>query len=257
MTPLSAVAIGPTVPESLRGAPSVSALRSLGGLNIKTPSNDPRAVSMALSAMYRAEAGILREPGRVTLALLQRVETLREREYQPENGAVYPDHEFGGGLREIARLIKANVGLEAACIDLGGWDTHFFQGTTGGLQAVQTDLLARALAAFDADLIRERDRVTVVVMTEFGRRIYENGSLGTDHGRGFAMIALGNRIKGGKVHGKWPGLEEETIDLLGPGGLKVLYDYRSALAEILTVVMGNHHLAQVFPGFQPQPVGLA
>jgi uncharacterized protein (DUF1501 family) len=181
---------------------------------------------------------------------------LREREYKPENNAVYPDDDFGAGLREVARLVKAGVGLEVACIDLGGWDTHFFQGAVDGLQASQIDLLARGLAAFDADLSRERERVTVIVMTEFGRRIYENGSLGTDHGRGFAMIAIGGRIRGGKVHGKWPGLEEEAMDLLGPGGLKIEIDYRSVLAEVLGGAMGNRNLSQVFPGFQPQTIGL-
>jgi uncharacterized protein (DUF1501 family) len=254
--PLSAIAIGSTVPESLRGAPSVSALRSLEELNIRTPSGDSRAVSLTLSAMYGAEVGLLSEPGRLTLDLLKRVEKFREREYKPQNNAVYPDDEFGSGLREIARLTKANVGLEVAFIDLGGWDTHFFQGTSDGLQASQIDLLARGLAAFDADLDRDRDRVTVIVLTEFGRRVYENGSLGTDHGRGFAMLAIGSQINGGRVHGEWPGLEEETTDLLGPGGLKISYDYRSVLAEVLRGIMGNRNLSQVFPGFQPQPVGL-
>lgn len=259
MTPFSAVAISPTVPESLRGAPSVSAINSLDEIRIRTPAQDPRLISRTLSAMYGAEAGLLSAPGRSTLDLLKRVESLHEREYKPERDAVYPEDDFGRGLREIARLVKAEVGLEAACIDLGGWDTHFFQGAATGLQAEQIVLLARGLAAFDADLKRERDRVTVIVMTEFGRRVYENGSLGTDHGRGFAMMAIGDRINGGKVHGQWPGLEEETTDLLGPGGLQVKYDYRSVLAEILagpTELMASHNLSQIFPGFHPQPVGL-
>lgn len=256
MTPLSAVAIGPTVPESLRGAPSVSALRSIDEIQIKTPSNNSRSVSMALSAMYNADIGILKEPGRMTLDLLNRVEALRELEYKPENNTIYPDDEFGSGLREIARLIKADVGLEVACIDLGGWDTHFFQET---IYQSQIEPLAQGLAAFDRDLNRYSDDVTVVVMTEFGRRVYENSSFGTDHGRGFAMMVIGNRINGGKVHGKWPGLEEETTDLLGsggPGGLMINYDYRSVLTEILSGVMGNRNIAGVFPGFQPQMVGL-
>lgn len=256
MTPLSAVAIGATIPESLRGAPSVSALKSLDELQIKTPSSDPRAVSQALAAMYGAEIGLLSQPGRATLDLLNRVEALRGKTYQPQNNAVYPEDDYGLGLREIARLVKARVGLETACIDLGGWDTHFFQGSTGGLQADQIDLLAQGLAAFDADLGEERQRVTVVVMTEFGRRIYENGSLGTDHGRGFAMIVIGNRINGGKVFGDKPDLNADEESLLGPGGLKIEFDYRSALAEILSGVMGNQNLHRIFPGFHPQPIGL-
>jgi uncharacterized protein (DUF1501 family) len=179
---------------------------------------------------------------------------LRGAHYRPENGAEYPDDAFGAGLREIARLIKADVGLEAACIDLGGWDTHYFQGTTGGLLAGVIDQLARGLAAFDADLGGSRDRITTVVMTEFGRRIYENGSMGTDHGRGFAMMAIGNRINGGNVHGAWPGLEEENTP--GPGGLKINFDYRSVLWEALEGVIGSADIDQVFPGFKCENVGL-
>lgn len=256
MTPLSAVAIGATIPESLRGAPSASALKSLDEIQIKTPSSDPRAVSQALAAMYGAEIGLLSQPGRATLDLLNRVEALRGKTYQPQNNAVYPEDDYGLGLREIVRLVKARVGLEAACIDLGGWDTHFFQGSTGGLHADQIDLLARGLAAFDADLGDERQRVTVVVMTEFGRRIYENGSLGTDHGRGFAMMVIGNRVNGGKVFGDKPNLNADEETLLGPGGLKIEFDYRSALTEILSGIMGNQNLHRIFPDFHPQPIGL-
>jgi uncharacterized protein (DUF1501 family) len=256
MTPLSAIAISPTIPESLRGAPSASALKSLDEVQIKTPSSDPRAVSQALARMYGSEVGLLSQPGRATLDLLSRVEALRGKTYQVENNAAYPEDDFGSGLREIARLVKARVGLEAACIDLGGWDTHFFQGTTGGLQAEQIDLLGRGLAAFDADLGHGRERVTVIVMTEFGRRVYENGSLGTDHGRGFAMMAIGSRINGGKVYGDKPDLNAEDESLLGPGGLKIACDYRSVLGEVLSGIIGNHSLHHIFPDFQPQPVGL-
>lgn len=256
MTPLSAVAIGATLPESLRGTPQASALESLDEVRIKTPSKDSRAVEQALAAMYGAEAGLLNQPGQVTLDLLRRVERLQSSGYKPEGNAAYPEDEFGRGLREIARLIRACVGLEAACIDLGGWDTHFFQGASDGLQAAQIDLLARGLAAFDADLSGHRDRVTALVMTEFGRRVYENGSLGTDHGRGFAMLAIGSRINGGRVLGARPDLNAENDELLGPGGLKVECDYRSVIAEVLAGVMGNRAVQQVFPGFQPAPVGL-
>ncbi|MCI0487891.1 MAG: DUF1501 domain-containing protein [Blastocatellia bacterium] len=253
MTPLSGVAIGPTIPESLRSAPSASAIDSLEDVQIKTPSGDPRAVSLALSAMYGAEAGVLGQPGRATLELLNRVESLRGRAYIPESGADYPAGSFGAGLREIARLVKACVGLEVACIDLGGWDTHFFQGTTDGLQAGVIDELARGLSAFDTDLARHRDDVITIVITEFGRRIYENASLGTDHGRAFAFLAMGGRVKGGRVTGVWPGLEEE--DSPGPGGLKVMFDYRSVLSEVLSA-SGCRNISQVFPGFKPQPIGL-
>jgi uncharacterized protein (DUF1501 family) len=259
LTPLSAVAIGPTVPESLRGAPSATAMRSLDEIQVNAPAGSAGVTAQALAALYGAEVGLLAAPGRATIDLLARVESLRGKPYSPENSAIYPDEDFGAALREVARLLKIRVGLEIACVDLGGWDTHFFQGSTGGLQAAQIDLLARGLAAFDADLGRDRDRVTVVVMTEFGRRVYENSSLGTDHGRGFAMIAIGPQVNGGKIHGpkpdlRAPGLEVE--ELLGPEGLSVTCDYRSALAEILAGVFGHEGLEKVFPGFKPQPVGL-
>ena len=261
LTPLSAVAIGSTIPESLRGSPTPSAIESIDEVQIKTPLSDTSAVSAALAAMYGAEVGAVSESGKSTLELLKRVETLRGTQYKPDGGAVYPAESFGQGLKEVARLIKANVGLRVACLDLGNWDTHFFQGGASGLQADLISQLGLGLAAFDADLISCRDRVMTLVMTEFGRRTYENGSLGTDHGRGFAMLGMGAALNGGKVHGKWPGLiEEETtgssLNIVGPSGLKVLYDYRSVLSEALTGFLGLRDVQPVFPNFQPQPVGL-
>ena len=255
-TPLSAVAIGPTIPEALRGAPSASAFRSVEDIRTPGASADARAVSSALAAIYGTEVGVLGKQGKETLDLLRRVEALRHRPYQPEAGVAYPDDEFSRGLREVARLIKADVGLEVACVDHGGWDTHFFQGSAGGQLAGLAEQLAAGVAAFDADLRHQRDSVTTVIMTEFGRRLYENGSAGTDHGRGFAMMALGGKINGGKVHGEWPGLEGEGNNYVGPGGLEVRVDYRSVLSEILAGAVGNADVSAVFPQFEPQRVGL-
>jgi uncharacterized protein (DUF1501 family) len=219
-------------------------------------------VSSVLSALYGAEVGMIGQAGKSTLELLRRVESLRAAAYKPDGGAVYLDDNFSRGLKEIARLIKARVGLEVACLDLGGWDTHFFQGSASGLQADLIRQLAGGLAAFDQDLGAHRDHVVTLVMTEFGRRTYENGSLGTDHGRAFALFALGGRVKGGKVHGRWPGLDEEassqtdSLNPLGPSGLKVLIDYRSVLTEVLTKFLGHRDVNRVFPNFYPEPVGL-
>ncbi|MEP6925286.1 MAG: DUF1501 domain-containing protein [Pyrinomonadaceae bacterium] len=256
LTPLSAVAIGQTIPESLRAAPSASALTSLDEVQLQTlHGENTNAVSQALAALYGAEVGLLGESGRETLELLTRVENLRGKPFTPEGGADYKDDNFSKGLREIARLIKAEVGLEIACIDLDGWDTHFFQGTTAGAQAQPIDSLGRGLAAFDQDLIRYRQRVTTLVVTEFGRRSYENSSLGTDHGRGFAALALGGRINGGKIHGAYPGLAQDTS--IGPSGLEVLIDYRSVLSELLINVMKAPQINKIFPNFKQQQVGLS
>lgn len=256
LTPLSAVSLGPTIPESLRSAPAVTALHSLEEVHIQCPSKNPSAVTRALASMYSADSSVLKETGEVTLKLLSRVQSMGNKEYKPAGGAAYPDTEFGKGLREIARLAKTNVGLEVACIDFGGWDTHFFQGSFDGLQAGLIKELAESLAAFDKDITATKSPVTTLVITEFGRRIYENGSLGTDHGRGFAAFAIGNGVLGGKIHGEWPGLKETETELLGPSGLKIKIDYRSVLAEALTNVLGNNEIDKVFPNFRPQKVGL-
>jgi uncharacterized protein (DUF1501 family) len=253
-TPLTAVAIGATIPESLRGAPSVSAISTVEQMQLKAPPGRATAVALSLAKMYGAEVEMLSQPGRQALELLERVESLRSRPYVPAGQANYPANEFAAGLRELARLIKAEVGLETACIDLGGWDTHYIQGATGGLQASVIEELAGGLAAFDADLLDYRNRVTVVIMTEFGRRVYENSSFGTDHGRGFALIAIGGRIRGGRIIGNWPGLDEQDED--GPGGLRVNIDYRSVLSEILVRFAGCTQIDRVFPGFSAEPVGL-
>lgn len=255
LTPLSAVSIGPFLPESLRGAPGASAIYSIDEIRIKAPSENPAIAAKALTDLYGAEVGLLSGPGMDTLNLLKRVETLRAVEYKPAKGAEYSDSGFARGLREVARLIKADVGLEVACVDLDGWDTHFVQGAVEGLQASLMGTLSEALAAFDADLAERRKNVTTLVITEFGRRSYENGSLGTDHGRGFAAMVIAEGINGGKVHGRYPGLNDAGL-VLGPAGLEVLFDYRSVLSEVLTKKMGLHTCRDVFPGFVPEKVGI-
>jgi uncharacterized protein (DUF1501 family) len=252
---LSGVAIGSTLPESLRGATSATAFRSIDEIHLPGSAADSKKVAKALSAMYSTQVGVLGQQGRQTLDLLSRVEELRGKTYKPAAGADYPTGDFGNGLREIARLIKANLGLEVACLDYGGWDTHFFQGTTGGIQASQIDTFARGLAAFDTDLQNDRERTTTIIMTEFGRRTYENGSAGTDHGRGFAFFAIGPTIHGGTILGARPSLSTEP-DLPGPGGLEVKIDYRSVLCEVLAGPVQNSRLDEVFPGFTPENVGM-
>ena len=253
--PLSAVAIGTTLPESLRGAPVASVMQSLDEIAMRTPSGKPEAAAAVLSALYGADVTLLGEQGRETLDLFKRVTELQRGTYTPSNSAQYPKDAFGNGMLEIARLIKARVGLEVACIDLGGWDTHFFQGTTDSFQADRAKILAGGLAAFDADLRDHRADFTVMVTTEFGRRIYENASLGTDHGRGFALMTLSNRIKGGRILGQWPCVVENKSEA-GPGGMQVLHDYRSVFSEVLRGAMGTERADTVFPKFAPQKVGL-
>jgi uncharacterized protein (DUF1501 family) len=170
------------------------------------------------------------------------------------SGSTYPESEFGRGLLQIAMLIKAEIGLETAAIDLGGWDTHFAQGVQDGQMARLMADLSAGLAAFHSDLKKQMTGITLVVMTEFGRRAYENASLGTDHGHGGLMFVLGGAVAGGQVITQWPGLKKEH--LVGPGDLAVTIDYRDVLSEILTKRLNNPSQSQIFPEYDAQPVGI-
>ena len=191
------------------------------------------------------------------MSALETIATIRSlpADPGPRNGAAYGWDDLSTNLKEIARLIRANVGLRVATVDHGGWDTHNGQGApeANGTFRSRAASLSTALQAFHQDLGGSVG-VTVVCLSEFGRTINENGSGGTDHGRGFAMFALGDSINGGNVLGEWPGFEQELLP--GPGGLQVKIDYRSCLSEILAGPIGNRKLEHVFPGYTAQHVGL-
>lgn len=253
-SPFIAVAMGSSIPESLRGAPSASAISSISDLELRTEGKDTEVVASALASMYGARCDVLGQAGQNTIKLLNKVDRLQRSASAPAGGADYPASSFGKALLEVSRLVRSNVGLEVACIDHGGWDTHFFQGGASGFQASNIDDLALGLSAFDQDMKAQKAAVTTIVITEFGRRSYENSSMGTDHGRGFACMLLGDSVAGGRVLGDWPGIKEEpslSTSLLGPSGLKVQIDYRSVLAEVLSSALGNKRLYEVFPGFTP------
>ncbi len=259
-SPLSAVAIGTALPESLRGAPAVSVLERLTDIAIKAPKSDSAPVVKALEALYGADVTLLGERGVETLDLFKRVSALQNKSDVPAHDAVYPEDPFGHGLREIARLIKAGLGLQVACIDLGGWDTHFFQGNATGQQAERIRTLAEGISALETDLKDHRSRYTMMITTEFGRRLYENASLGTDHGRGFAFLALGDRVKGGQILGSWPIQSDADLNLNtpGPGGLHLETDYRHVFSEVLRGSLGLSlpEQGRLFPGLVPKTVGL-
>ena len=180
--------------------------------------------------------------GQETLNILDILQKLDPITQSPITTYQYPITDFGLALRQTAMLVKAEVGLEVAAIDLGGWDTHFAQ---GGIQARLLKDLSEGLAAFHAEMADQMGKLTVVTMSEFGRRAAENGSLGTDHGHGSMMMVLGGHVDGGKVHGVWPGLQAEQ--LVGPGDLAVSSDYRDVLAEIIQVRLNNPAVDAIFP----------
>ena len=201
--------------------------------------------------MYGAQTDVLASAGRDTLDAIRRVEQLRNTPYHPAHGADYGGDDFSRGLLQIARLIKARVGLQAASVDLGGWDSHFSQSL---IMDPLITRLAKGLSAFYRDLGPEMNHTTVVVMTEFGRRVEENSAFGTDHGRGSVMFVMGGGIKGGRVLGKWPGLSREVLE--GPGDLPVTTNYRNVLAPILQRHGVGDKLSQVFPEFNVAPLPL-
>jgi uncharacterized protein (DUF1501 family) len=253
-SPLRAVGLGERVPRSLRGAVPVTALRSIADFHLGGNLAAASRIQAVLSDMYQT-TDPLGPVGEETLDILDTLKALDPAGYQPAAGASYPQSDFGASLRQVAMLVKADVGLEVAAIDVGGWDTHFAQGATEGLMPGLLTDLAEGLAALHADLVDHLDDLTVVVMSEFGRRVPENASLGTDHGHGSALLLLGGGLKGGVVHGRWPGLEPEQ--LFGPGDLAVTTDYRDVLGEICAKRLNNPALAEIFPGYQVQATDIA
>jgi uncharacterized protein (DUF1501 family) len=246
--PLSAVALGKTFPECLRGAPSVTVMQSMNDFSLGAETEN---LIGELALLYGAQPDALAAAGRDTLNALARIERMRSSIYQPEHGAAYGADSFSLGLRQTAQLIKARVGLEAVSLDLEGWDSHFTQSTIMNPLMIQ---LAGGLAAFYTDLGSAIDRTTVMVMTEFGRRVQENSSFGTDHGRGSVMLLMGGGIRGGRVIGEWPGLSTDL--LTGPGDLQVVHNYRNVIAPVLARHGAAQHLGAIFPDFFLQPLGL-
>jgi len=252
-SPLRAVALGSLLPQSLRGAAQATALGTVADLRLQSPFHDGTdRFEQTLAALYSRDA--LAEAGLEALSVLKTLNGLPPAALSSA-GSTYPKDDLGEGLRQVALLMKSEVGLEAACLDHGGYDTRVVQGTSQGVLAGRLESLAGALAAFAADLGLARwGRTTVVVMSEFGRRVPENSGLGTDHGRAGVMLVLGGHVAGGRVHGQWPGLAPSQLD--GPGDLRVTTDYRAVLAEVITHRLHNPNVGAIFPGLAPAPIGV-
>jgi len=256
-SPFRAVGMGAMVPGSLRGPVSPLSLRSIADFHLKGREGELRRAQDALAQLYSIQAptDMLDTQAKLVFDTVDMLQSLNAGSYQPANGADYPtdDYGFGMGLHQIAQLIKADVGLEVACIDLGGWDTHENQGTHDGYFADLLSTLGRGLGAFYADLQDYMSGVSVVTMSEFGRRVSENASQGTDHGHGNFMLLMGGGVKGGQVYANWPTLAPEALN---DGDLAITTDYRDVLAEVVSHRLKNPALDQIFPNFTPTPLGL-
>jgi uncharacterized protein (DUF1501 family) len=250
-TPLRAVAFGGTTPDSLRGATDSISINGLEDFKLDT--DDDADMRRALKEMYSVGKDEMSLAGSETLQVLETLNRLDPKDYRPSNGAKYPTSDLGRALQQVALLIRAEVGLEVAVLDKGGWDTHVAQGVATGLLSGLLQDLGESLAAFSGDLGVEMDHVTVVVQTEFGRRVGENSGLGTDHGRASVMFLLGGGVKGAKVYGQWPGLEEAQLE--PPGDLRVTTDYRHVLSDVLSYRLHSDP-GKVFSGFAPASTGI-
>jgi uncharacterized protein (DUF1501 family) len=214
------------------------------------------AARAVLRSMYGRAPEVIGTPLRVALDAVATTSGLQNAGYTPTNGAVYPTTDVGQALRDVARLITSGAGLQVACVDVGGWDLHAGMGTVGeGVMTRQLGELAAALAAFATDLGARMATVTVLTLSEFGRRVAENGSGGTDHGHGNGAFVLGGAVVGGRVHGRWPGRAETA---LADGDLPGTTDYRQIVAEIAAkrFGVGAGPVASVFPGLRLDPLGI-
>ena len=247
-TPFRAVSLTPQTPRILEGPSATVAMNSLDEFSVRATGNSAER----LEALYRTgSADLVHGTGAEMFDAVKMLRSANPQKYLPQNGADYPRSQFGLRLLQIAQLIKSNVGLEIAFADVGGWDTHVNQGSSTGQLAQRLDDFSRSIAALVADLGDRMDDVVIMTMSEFGRMARENGNRGTDHGHAGALFVIGGHVKGGKVHGKWPGLEQEQ--LYEGRDLALTTDFRSVFAEVVSDHLGARAVDKIFPGFAASP----
>jgi uncharacterized protein (DUF1501 family) len=246
-SPLRAVALGSALPRILSGNSGAVAMTNIGQFGIR----GGEKVSAGFESMYsQAVAGALGGTARESFEASRILKSSDPTRLQPENGAVYPTNPLGNALKQIAQLIKSDVGLEVAFTDVGGWDTHAGEGGAQGQLANNLRQFSDAIAAFTRDLGSRMGDVVLVTMSEFGRTVRENGNRGTDHGHANFMLVVGGGVKGGKVYGKWPGLAPR--DLYENRDLAITTDFRDVFGELLTKQLGVASMKSVFPSYEPK-----
>jgi uncharacterized protein (DUF1501 family) len=253
VSPVRAVSLGATLSRSMAGPNPAVALQNIAGFQVK----DAEAAKQFQDMYMESKDPVLRAAGKETFEAVAILQSVQKQTYTPANGAEYPRGRFGDSLRQIAQLIKSDVGMEMAFADIGGWDHHvneMGQRASEGQLAVLLRDYGQALSAFWTDMGDRMADVALVTMSEFGRTAHENGNRGTDHGHANSMFVMGGGVKGGKVYGKWPGLEKEQ--LYEGRDLALTSDFRDVLGELVARQTGNPSLAGVFPGYNPKFLGL-
>jgi uncharacterized protein (DUF1501 family) len=244
-SPLRAISFGSQLPRTLRGdRPAISIAN---GQNFGIGNQDSAGL---LEKMYAKTADArLESTGKDAFAAMKMVQSVSNASYTPAGGAQYgPGGELGRSLQQLARFIKADVGVEAAFAEIGGWDHH---GSEPGQMSNLLRQFSAAISAFSLDMGDRMEDVVLVTMSEFGRTARENGDAGTDHGHGSLMMVVGGSVAGGKVYGKWPGLASEQ--LFESRDLAVTTDFRDVLSELVTGHLGQKDVSKVFPGYKPGP----
>jgi uncharacterized protein (DUF1501 family) len=249
-TPFRAVALTQQLPRMLQGTAPATALSQISQFDIR--GGQTASAGATFESLYaEARDRVLGNTGREAFDAIKMLKGADPSRYQPEHGADYPRGPFGQALKQIAQLIKADVGLEVAFADVGGWDTHINQGSSQGQLATRLDDFARGIAALVSDLGDRMADVVVLTMSEFGRAVNENGNRGTDHGHGNAMMAIGAGVRGGKVYGRWPGLSIEHR--YERRDLAVTTDFRDVFAEVVVRHLGVGDPHSIFPGYAISP----
>lgn len=242
------VALLPILPRSLQGPVAALAVPSLDAFDLRAGGD----VHRGFESLYRdAVRDFLSGTAQATFEAVKQLRAARPTARPPEHGAVYPRGRFGDVLRQTAQLIKADLGLEVAFVEVGGWDHHVAEGGARGQLAARLEEFGQGLAAFWQDLGERRADVVVLTMTEFGRTVRENGNAGTDHGHATVMFVLGGPVRGGKVYGRWPGLAPEQ--LFEGRDLARTTDFRDLFAEVAVRHLGVPWTAPLFPGYQIRP----
>jgi uncharacterized protein (DUF1501 family) len=246
-TPFRAVALGSQVPRTLEGKVPAVAVNRVQDFAVAGRNPNAAPISSAFEAMYAGSVdAVLHGTGQETFEAVKMLKAADPAHYQPAPGANYPTGAFGDNMRQIAQLLKANLGVEAAFTDIGGWDTHQNQGSVNGQLANCLRDFSQGIAAFWTDMGNDAENVTLVTMSEFGRTAQQNGTAGTDHGHANVMFVLGGKVRGGKVHGKWPGMAPGQ--LYQNRDLAVTTDFRQVLGEAAYKSVGARNLELIFPG---------
>jgi uncharacterized protein (DUF1501 family) len=252
-SPFRAVAMGPNLPRMLQGSTGAIAIPDLRQFKVQPQSEAMAKVAEGgFEALYAQSVDhALHGTGTETFEAIDMLRKIDPASFPPENGAEYPKSPVGQRLQQIAVMIKAKIGLEVMFLDCGGWDNHVNEGGTQGQLANLLRDLSDSLAAFYKDMGDRMGDVVVVTMSEFGRTAKENGNRGTDHGHANCMFVMGGDVKGGRVYGQWPGLNDHQLN--DGRDLALTTDFRSVLGEILTMHQGVTNMAAVFPGFEDNP----